>query len=201
MKTIKKAALFPAAVLLMAAFPAAAFAQTAERLDAVLAAREVSCAQAAAVLLPAAGLLDPAATEAAAFDRAREWLPRRVAADAPVKMGELSRLVMGAFGLSGGLMYRLFPGPRYGYRAMAWRRFLPARSDPGRTVTGEELFYIIGRVLSWRGEPDPVFDPVPEAAEAVPMEAAGPSMRTPQGEGLSSGDEGVLPYAGEFEIE
>jgi hypothetical protein len=67
-------------------------------------------------------------------------------------MGELSHLVMRSFGLSGGFMYALFSGPRYAYRALAWRRFLPVKADPYRTVTGEELLYITGQILSYTGD-------------------------------------------------
>jgi hypothetical protein len=117
----------------------------------------VSFAQAAALILPAAGLLAPDAGEEAAFAAARDWLPRRAERDIPIKMGELSHLVMRSFALSGGFMYAVFPGPRYAYRAMAWRRLLPPAPDPGRFLTGEELIHITGMVLSLVGD-----DPAPE---------------------------------------
>jgi hypothetical protein len=141
--------MFLCAALLL---PAPAFAQTAAGLDALLEAEQVSFAQAAGLILPAAGLLEPEAGPEAAFERAREWFPRRAQIDAPIRMGELSHLVMKSFGLSGGFLYALFPGPRYAYRAMAWRRLLPLKPDPYRGVSGEELLYITGRVLSHTGE-------------------------------------------------
>jgi hypothetical protein len=159
---------------LTALLPGPAFAQTAERLDAVLDTARVSCAQAAAIVLPAAGLLAPEAGETEAFAMARPWLPRRAEQDSPITMGELSHLVMRSFHLTGGFMYTLFPGPRYAYRALAWRRLLPPASDPGRPLTGEELLHITGRVLSLAGEAE-------------------------QGLSLSGGPEG--PYRGDFERE
>jgi hypothetical protein len=131
---------------------AAAFAQTAIQMDALLDAPRVSFAQAAALVLPAAGLLPPDAGPQAAFEQARPWLPRAAAPDAPIRTGELSHLIMAAFGISGGFMYALFPGPRYAYRALAWRRLLPPGSDPARTLSGAELLYITGRALSLTGE-------------------------------------------------
>ena len=107
---------------------AAAFAQTAGQMDALLDAPRVSFAQAAALVLPAAGLLPPEADPQAAFDQARPWLPRRAEPDAPIRTGELSRLVIAAFGISGGFMYAIFPCPRYAYRALAWRLLLPPGS-------------------------------------------------------------------------
>jgi hypothetical protein len=131
---------------------AGAAAQTAGRMDAILDTERISFAQAASVILPAAGLLSPEAGEDEAFAAARQWLPRGAERDKPIKTGELSRLVMGSFTLSGGFMYALFPGSRYAYRALAWRRFLPPNADPYRTLSGEELFYIVGRVLSVTGD-------------------------------------------------
>jgi hypothetical protein len=174
--------------------PVTAFPQTAEKLDAVLETRQVSYAQAAAIILPAAGLLPPEAGPEEAFAQAREWLPRRAELNGPISMGELSHLVMRSFGLSGGFMYAIFPGPRYAYRALAWRRFLPPRADPGRTLSGEELLYITGRVLSYAGDGELL--PAP-AAEETPDTR----LNVKQGQGLSSGPEELQPYEGEFEIE
>jgi hypothetical protein len=168
--------------------PAAVFGQTAERLDAVLAAERVSFAQAAAVLLPAAGLADPEAGEEEILALARQWFPRGAAAENPVSLDRLSYMAMKSFGLSGGFMYALFPGPRYAYRAMAWRRLLPPRADPRRTLSGEELLYITGRLLALGGG-EPSFTEEDGKVEVKP------------GQGLSSGSEGVMPYEGEFEVE
>jgi hypothetical protein len=207
LETIKKAA--PFLVLWLTA--AGAFAQTAEMLDTVLAADKVSCAQAAGIILPAAGLLAPDAGPDEAFARAREWLPRRAERDGAITLGELSHLVMRAFGLSGGFMYALFPGPRYAYRAMAWRRLLPLRADPGRTVSGGELLYIAGRVLSAAGDGEllPVVsgeqaeagweESAEQADESKRRSAAGSGVAP--GEGLSGGPEGLQRSLGEFELE
>jgi hypothetical protein len=196
---------------LAALLPVPAFAQTAERLDAVLDARRVSFAQAAAVILPAAGLLPPEAGEEEAFAMAREWFPRWADTDDFILMREVSYLVMRSFKLSGGFMYALFPGPRYAYRALAWRRLLPPGPDPGRFLTGEELLYITGRVLSLAGDAEaldaaPPAPPVVEAgpaavAEPAPEEEEAKRLELEQGQGLSSGPDNVLPYRGDFEVE
>jgi hypothetical protein len=162
-----------------------AFAQTAERLDAILDAERVSYAQAAGIILTAAGRLNPEAGEARAFSAAGAWLPRRAERDGPITMAELSHLVMRSFSLTGGFMYALFPGPRYAYRALVWRRLLPPNADPARFLTGEELLHITGLVLTLAGD-----------EEVVPFR-----LEVGQGQGLSTGSEGILPYEGEFEIE
>jgi hypothetical protein len=208
MGKIKKTGLFFAlAVLGALLLPAAAFAQTAERLDAVLDTERVSFAQAAGVVLPAAGIVSPEAGEDEAFSYARAWFPRRAERDDPIKMGELSYLVMRSFSLSGGFMYALFPGPRYAYRALAWRRLLPLNADPGRFLSGEELLYITGMALSLSGEAEPLEEALPALTEeaAVIEEASVPEaeqrLEVEQGQGLSTGPEEVLPYRGDFEVE
>jgi hypothetical protein len=72
--------------------------------------------------------------------------------DSPITMGELSHMVMETFHLTGGFMYALFPGPRYAYRALAWRRLLPPNPDPRRFLTGGELLHITGLALSLAGD-------------------------------------------------
>jgi hypothetical protein len=186
-------------------------AQTAGFLDALLDAPRVSFSQAALVVLPAAGILDPRAGPEEAFAKAREWLPRQAAMDAPIRMGELSYLVMGAFGFKGGLMYTLFPGPRYAYRELLHLKIIQGRADGSFTVSGERLLQIISQTLRHSGE-DARLDaalaaggeaPAAEAAIEAAAEAPGAEerMEVPDGEGLSTGAEGLLPYKGDFEIE
>jgi hypothetical protein len=184
MGAIKKAGFF-LILLGMALCSVPVFAQTAKRLDAILDAERVSFVQAAAVILPAAGLLDPEAGEIRVFAAAASWFPRRAERDSPITMGELSYLIMRSFNLTGGFMYALFPGPRYAYRALAWRRLLPPHPDPARFQSREELLHITGLVLSLAG-----------GEEAAPNR-----LEVGQSRGISSGSEGILPYEGEFEVE
>jgi hypothetical protein len=101
-------------------------AQTAERLDAILDTAEITYAMAAFVVLPAAGLIDGDSSPDAAFAEARErnCLPRNAEAAGAIRLGELSFLIMRAFGMKSGFMYALFPGPRYAYRELVYRRLI-----------------------------------------------------------------------------
>ncbi|MDR1973022.1 MAG: hypothetical protein LBQ46_14005 [Treponema sp.] len=129
-------------------------AQTAERMDALLDASEVTYAMAAFVVMPAAGLLSGDSTPDAAFTEAAErgYLPGNAEAAGIIRLGELSFLIMRAFAMKSGFLYALFPGPRYAYREMVYRRLIQGRNDPALTVSGERLLRIIGRVLDYRGE-------------------------------------------------
>jgi hypothetical protein len=79
------------------------------------------------------------------------WLPD-TAPDTPITLDKLSFLIMKAFDIKGGLMYTLFPGPRYAYRTMTSRNFIQGITDPAMTVSGDEFLVILGRVLNTEGD-------------------------------------------------
>ena len=128
-------------------------AQTAKEMDLLLADPQLSYARAARYILPAAGILPVSVSEADAFKAALEkgWLPDGTAASSPVRLDQGSYLMMRAFSLEGGLMYRLIPGPRYAYRELVHRRFIQGRRDPAQPLSGARLVQILGRVLDDKG--------------------------------------------------
>jgi hypothetical protein len=134
-------------------------AQTAAEMDALLETGAVSFGQAARFVLDAAGKLDPKAGSAYVQARQRGWLRKTAYEDRPLATGELSFLVMKAFDLKGSFLYRLFPGPRYAFRELAYLGLLPGRQDPALPVSGEELV----RPLSLSGA-----DLDPEAGDDSP---------------------------------
>jgi hypothetical protein len=88
-----------------------------------------------------------------AFDRAvsRGWLKNAASPDDPVTMGTLSFLMMKAFNIKGGMMYAIFPGPRYAFRTMVSRSFIQSPADPDLKVSGERFLQILGNVLNAEG--------------------------------------------------
>jgi hypothetical protein len=147
-----KANCFRTALCFFFITPAFLPAQTAERLDALLDSAGVSYAEAAMIVLPAAGLAGEDVSPEAAFAeaRARGLLPEAAEPGGTVRLGNLAFLVTGAFNMKGGLFYALFPGPRYAYRELVQRRLIQGRNDPALTVSGERLLRILGRVLDHR---------------------------------------------------
>jgi hypothetical protein len=110
---------------------------------------------------------------------------------------------MVAFGLKGGLMYSLFPGPRYAYRELLYLKIIQGRADGGSAVSGERLLHIIAQALRYSGEDgrlDAALLSAPRAVDAGEGTAEG-KPEVPAGEGLSAGPEGLLPYEGEFNLE
>jgi hypothetical protein len=140
-------------VCFLFSFPAFLPAQTAAELDAVLETPALSYAQAARFVL--ASLDSPADDKGpeGAFEEAaaKGWLPKKAAAAAPVRLGELSFLMARAFNIRGGFMHALLPGPRYAFRAMVSRSFIQGAADPGMTVSGERFLQILGKVLDAAG--------------------------------------------------
>jgi hypothetical protein len=135
--------------------PAVLSAQTAAELNTVLETSAVTCAQAARFVLTSADVVpEESFAGDAAFEQAvaNRWLPSAAAADDPVRLGDLSFLLMRAFQVRGGLMYTLRPGPRYAFRTMVSRSLIQGTSDPAMTVSGERFLRILGNVLSYKGE-------------------------------------------------
>jgi hypothetical protein len=127
-------------------------AQSNELLDALLEEQTASFGQASYLVLTAAGRLsDEASTaDAALVVTAQGWKVPHKDADEPVTLGEYSYLLMQAFEMKGGLMYRIFPGPRYAGRELAYLRFIRGDTSPYRLLRGEEAIGILGRLLAWK---------------------------------------------------
>jgi outer membrane protein OmpA-like peptidoglycan-associated protein len=155
-------------LLIFCAF--SAWAQTAAELEGLLDTDQITYTQAAWFTLASVPETPPT-DQAAAFALALErgWLPKNAEPGGPVKLRNLSLLLMKAFDIEGGLMYRLFPGPRYAYREMSRRGFIEGRSYPGFTVSGERFMQILGRILSHTGDLGQAVEAPPDqAAEAPP---------------------------------
>jgi hypothetical protein len=149
-------------------------AQTAAEMDAVLISPAVSAAQASRFVLAAADVTDEPAEAAYALAREKGWLPKKAAPDRPIRLGELSFLIMKAFNIKGSFLYALFPGPRYAFRELDYLKLIPGRRDPAMLVSGEWILQILNMVLNYRGEPfieaeEPAGAPAGEPAAEQPL--------------------------------
>jgi hypothetical protein len=134
----------------------AAHDQTAADIEKLLDVEEITCSQAAYFVL-AAVMENPPPNPEAAFVLAHEngWLPAKAESGGGITLGGLSLLMMKAFNQqlaqASGLMYRLFPGSRYAYRAMASQGFIEGRAYPGQNVSGGQFLRILERVITGEG--------------------------------------------------
>jgi len=70
--------------------------------------------------------------------------------DAPVSLGQFSYMLTRAFGIHGGIMYTLLPGPRYATRELAYLDIISGPAKPGMTLSGERALRILEQVLHHR---------------------------------------------------
>jgi hypothetical protein len=141
----------PALVCAMLLLSVTAWGQSAAEMESLLDAGEITCSQAAYFVL-AAALEDPPQNPEAAFGMVLEqgWLPANSKSGGSITLGGLSLLLMKAFDIKGGLMYRFFPLDRYAYREMIGRGFIEGRSYSTFTVSGEQFLRILENVLNER---------------------------------------------------
>jgi hypothetical protein len=127
-----------------------AYAQTAQQMDTVLETSEVSWAQAAYFVLPAAGVLDENVPMQEAFETAKtqHWLPQKSKFDDTAHIDGVSLLIMRSFKMKGGLMYTMFHTARYAYRELIYEDLIINKGSPSATISGEELLYMLGRILN-----------------------------------------------------
>ena len=141
------------AVTLLAA-AGSLWGQSNELLDTLFDEPATTLGQAAYLVLTASGRIpdDSSPADAAASLAGQGWsVPERVA-DEPLTLGEYSHLLMQAFELKGGVMYRIVPGPRYAGRELAYLELIKGDTSPYRTFSGEEAIGILGRLMEWKEE-------------------------------------------------
>jgi hypothetical protein len=107
---------------------------------------------------------------------------------------------MRSFDLKGGILYTLFPGPRYANREMVYLRLVQGRTDPQRFVDGGTFLQILGRTLTFTGEDAALAG---EKARRRLLEDVTESLREDarQVQGIPSGIEDIQGYEGGFELE
>lgn len=82
-------------------------------------------------------------------DREAEWKLKGYQPESPITLGQYSYLITRAFDIKEGLFYRLFPGPRYAVRDLAFLGIVREHPNAGRALSGEEAVRILGNTLEW----------------------------------------------------
>ena len=138
-------------VVFLAWGTASGFSQSNTIIDGFLEKEQADYATSAYFILSAAGVIPETASPAEAVEKARtEWGLAPPEGREAVRLGEFSHLLMKAFGIPGGLMYTLMPGPRYAAREIAYLEFVLDKTSPWRTISGEEALGIVGEALAWK---------------------------------------------------
>jgi hypothetical protein len=128
-------------------------AQSNAVLDTLLDSREAAFGDTAYLVLSAAKVIPEKATPADAVWtlQAKNWGIAGRPAKEPITVGEYSFLLMQAFEVRGGILYRLFPGPRYACRELAFLGLLEGSTAARRRLSGGEAVRILSRFLERRG--------------------------------------------------
>lgn len=148
-RSIRRCAVF---VLLSAGFSLVS-AQSNERLDELLAQDPVQTGHAAYLVLTAADVLSEDSSPDQAYRTAVDagWVGPESSAAEPISFGSFSYLFMEAFDVSGGVMYRIFPGPRYAAREVVYQEWARTRRSPGALLSGDATVRILSVFLNERG--------------------------------------------------
>jgi len=154
-KTIMKKELW---LFFLVLLPVLLSAQTAVEIEELLAVKAVSYEQAARLVLKAADLPVfsaaaslPSGQEAFNYAAERKWLPKKAVIGQEASLEGVSLLIMRSFEIKGGLFYSLFKNPHYAYREMIYQDIIQGRADPQMAVSGEQLLFLINRLMSTLG--------------------------------------------------
>jgi len=140
--------------LILAAFPLFLSAQSNAVIDKLLNEDKADWGKTSYMVLSAAGLIseNAAIPEVLTKLEKQQWkLPSKESEDS-ITLGEYSQMMMKAFNIPGGIMYRILPGPRYAARELDYLKFIDNNKSPYRTLSGEEVLRIMGRVMEWKEE-------------------------------------------------
>jgi len=80
----------------------------------------------------------------------QQWKLPAKKSENSITLGEYSYMLMKAFDIPGGIMYKILPGPRYAARELDYLNFIDNNKSPYRTLSGEEVLRIMGRVMEWK---------------------------------------------------
>jgi len=136
---------------------ASLFAQTADKLEALLNKPELSWSMAAAFVLEAANVESDGqvlSEDALPADRAfwfaaeHKWLPKAVVPEDAARLNGVALLLMQSFNLKGGIYYRVAKGPHHAYRELVYKNIIRGYTDPQMPVSGQQLISLISRILA-----------------------------------------------------
>jgi hypothetical protein len=141
------------AVFLLPAWAASVEAQSNAVVDSLLSEKAATFGEAVYMVMAAITAVPDTASPADAVTalQGQHWGVGVQDAGSPITLGQYSYLLMQAFKMRGGLMYSLFPGPRYAARELVFRKLISGDSSPYRTLSGEEVVQILGSVMSYEG--------------------------------------------------
>ena len=141
---------FLSCVVLGALIASPAVSQTAERIDEILDQEELTAGAAAYIAAASGNVVSDSADGAEALNALADlgFPADAVSVDDPVRLDQFSYMLMLSHERSGGILYTLFPGPRYALRELEHERVVRGGGDPGDTLTGSRGLRLVGRLIT-----------------------------------------------------
>jgi len=138
-------------ILLLSSAPL--FAQSNSVIDSVLSQKQASFEDSVYLILAAGNLIPSSGSVKDALETLKQkaWLDIPDRPDAPITFGQFAFLLMKTFNVPGGVLYNLFPGPRYAGREVDYRGWTPANLSPYEGLSGRDALYILRSFLDSRG--------------------------------------------------
>jgi len=140
------------AVFLIAA---AAFGQAAEKIDKILETERATFGHAAYLIQTALNDGSDGLDFETAFDRFKNenenLIRNSVSAEDVIPIKTYAFLLMKVFDIKGGMMYRIYPCPRYAYRDLQYLGVIQDKKNPDAVMSGASLLQILGRIDTVQG--------------------------------------------------
>lgn len=134
---------------------AASFGQAAEKVDRILETEKTTFGQVAYLIQTALNDGSDKLDFETAFDRFKSGnknlIRDSVTAGDVIPVKTYAFLLMKAFNIKGGLMYRIYPCPRYAYRDLRYLAVIQDNNDPDAPMTGSTMLQILGRIDTVQG--------------------------------------------------
>lgn len=132
-----------------------AFGQSAEKVDKILETEKATFGQVAYLIQTALNGGSDGLDFDTAFDRFKSehqnLIRDSVTAEDVIPAKTYAFLLMKAFNIKGGLMYRIYPCPRYAYRDLRYLAVIQDKNTPNAPMTGTALLRIFGRIDTVHG--------------------------------------------------
>jgi len=129
-------------------------AQSNEVLDTFLDRPEADLATSVWLVLLAGEQIPPDADIVDAMDHFKETPTADkiadLAANRPIEYAEFAYIAMEVMDLPAGMMYAIFPSPRYAAREFQYRGWMPGRPKPGAPLTPWEVTTSLSEVITWK---------------------------------------------------
>ncbi len=128
------------------------FAQSNDIVDELLLEEEATFGKTVYLVLVASSIIadESSIDNAVTALQEQEWKIETRGKNEPIKLGELSLVLMKSLEINGGLMYKITSNARYACRELSYLGLVIGNSSPYRTLSGEEALMFISRVIDWK---------------------------------------------------